>query len=261
MHVPGAPIGAVVDGQVFVANCEQLAALVDVSAQGCATNPERFMNEVNRSESRRFETYTIGNPPPDRPVGQMIARVDSDSQARALQANANAMFGPSSVLGWEYLGPNPITGWISPLGAAAVGLFGVAVALLIANTIRFPSQSDQSLVWLAVGSNPPRSIALGPSFRGVIRCAARKRIRHHRSKCGNTRRNHPTGPCLAGHHSDHLRDRNFGHRRNIPLGPCQEAVGRTHPVQREPLDTRRIVESPYGACPGLCGVRVGWICP
>lgn len=159
-RVPGAPIGAVVDGQVFVANCEQLAALVDVSAQGCATNPERFMNEVNRSESRRFETYTIGNPPPDRPVGQMIARVDSDSQARALQANANAMFGPSSVLGWEYLGPNPITGWISPLGAAAVGLFGVAVALLIANTIRFPSQSDQSLVWLA---------APAPTRRAVLR--------------------------------------------------------------------------------------------
>lgn len=159
-RLPDAPIGAVVDGRAFVADCEQLAVLVEVSAQGCSTDPERFMIEVDRSTVGRRWAFAIGEPPPGRPVAEMIARVDSDSQANALQANANAIFGPSNVMGWERLGPNPIIGWVSPLGVAAITLFGVAVVLLLVNTTRFPSLSDQALVWLA---------APGPTRRAVLR--------------------------------------------------------------------------------------------
>ncbi|WP_020379111.1 hypothetical protein [Candidatus Microthrix parvicella] len=158
MQFPNVPFATVVDGQVFVANCEELAVPAGPGSQGCSTDPERFMNEVERSTAVRPGVFVLGSPPLDRPVVQMIARVDSASQAHALEADANAIFGPSSVSGWDRLGPNPIIGWVQPLGVSALALFGVAVVLLLVNTIRFPSQSDQALAWLAAPIRTRRAV-------------------------------------------------------------------------------------------------------
>ncbi|MEZ5383163.1 MAG: hypothetical protein R2754_15375 [Microthrixaceae bacterium] len=156
-EVPGVPIGASANGLVYVATCEQVVALADIDGSSCAT-PERIKAKVERSLVGSRWSFEIGPPPEGHPIDQIIARVEAQPQADALQANANTSFGPSRLDGWDQLGPHPIIGWVAPLGAAAVGLFGVAVALTVVNTIRAPSRSDRALSWLATPTATRRSV-------------------------------------------------------------------------------------------------------
>jgi hypothetical protein len=148
-RVPGIAIAAITPGQVLVVDCERLALLVAQNASTCRTSPDHIVSIAAASPLGQLGAISFGQPKGGDPVAQVIARVNSNRQNEVLQASANAMFGPSQVLGWDRLGPNPVVGWVSTLGLAAILLLTAALLLLLVNSVRFPSASDLALRWLA----------------------------------------------------------------------------------------------------------------
>lgn len=136
---------AVGDGRVFSGGCEPLADLINVEPDTCATNPAHVNAVGASSPLGRFGRISDDSPADSIAITQIVARVDSDAENLRVQSTVNAMFGPSQVLGWDRLGPNPIIGWVSALTNLGAVLLGAALALLLVDTVRFPSASDEAL--------------------------------------------------------------------------------------------------------------------
>lgn len=156
-RVPDVPIGVVTPGRVFIDGCEQLAVLIGQPPGACATGADQVLSVASASPLSQLGQVVIGTPAADARITTLIARVDSERRNEALQASASGLLGPTQVLGWDRLGPNPIVGWVSTLGLGAVLLLGAALVLQLANTVRFPSASDQALLRLAVSQRSHRA--------------------------------------------------------------------------------------------------------
>lgn len=165
--VPDLPIAITTPGQVFVADCSILAHLILVKTEMCTTNPTHVTSLASGSQLGQLGAIVFGSPESGTTVTQLIARVGSDSNNLALQSAANHLFGPSQVLGWDQLGANPMTGWLSSLGLAAVLLLATGLALLLLNVVRFPSPSDLALSQLAA-SEQTRAGILRWEFHVVV---------------------------------------------------------------------------------------------
>ena len=145
------------DGRVFTGGCERLAELIDTEPDACTTDPGHVDAVAAASPLGRFGVITNDTPTDDVSITQVVARVDSDSENLLVQSTVNAMFGPSQVLGWDQLGPNPVIGWVSSLTKLGAALFGAALVLLLIDTVRFPSASDEALRWLTAPNEVRRS--------------------------------------------------------------------------------------------------------
>lgn len=169
--VPDIPIGVSTSGVVFVEDCETLAELVAKDADTCSTGPEHVIGVAEASPLGQLGAIALGAPYGDAPLDSVIARARSDRENIALQAGANALFGPSQVLGWDQLGPNPNAGWISSLGLAAAILLGASLLLLVINVVRFPTASDRALRRLAASDRIHREV-LRWELQSVVVAAA-----------------------------------------------------------------------------------------
>ncbi|TXH06537.1 MAG: hypothetical protein E6R05_01515 [Candidatus Moraniibacteriota bacterium] len=156
---------------VFICDCESLAALIARDPAACASNPEHIAAVAGASPLGQLGELHFGKPSDAALVSQVFARVESDQQNEALQSTTNALFGPSQVLGWDRLGPNPVTRWISELSKAAVLLLGLALVVLLINVLRFPSESDLAIRALATPVSVRRG-CLRWEFHSVVVAAA-----------------------------------------------------------------------------------------